>query len=212
MLAFNLAADEAVFDPLAGGYKAVTPKWGRDRVSDFLQNLGEPVTFVNNVLQGDGERALQTAFRFGVNSTLGIGGLFDIAEEEGLPAHDEDFGQTLAVWGVDSGPYLVLPLLGPSNPRDLLGFGVDRAVSPVNYIVYSGNDDVDLQYRVAILTVRGLNARAAADEQVDSLRNQLEPYVALRDVYVRQRNAAIANGKGQEEQDVFQELPEFGDF
>ena len=123
MLGFNLAVDEAILEPVSKGYTAVTPRWGRDRVSDFFVNLGEPVTFVNNILQGEGERALQSGFRFTVNSTLGLAGLFDIARMRGLEQSQEDFGQTLAVWGVDSGPYIVMPLLGSTNPRDLVGFG-----------------------------------------------------------------------------------------
>lgn len=209
MLAFNLAVDDNVLSPAASGYRAVTPQWGRDRVSDFFQNLGEPVTFVNDVLQGEGERALQTGFRFTINSTVGLGGLFDIAEYEGLPAHKEDFGQTLAVWGVDSGPYIVMPLLGPTNPRDLVGLGADRTVQPTSYIRYSRKDGTHYGYVTGINILQGVNARAGADAQIKSLKSQPEPYIALRDLHTKRRNAEISNGRGQNEQDVFEELPDF---
>lgn len=211
MLSFNLALDEAVIEPVSDGYVAVTPKWGRDRVSDFFQNLREPVTFVNDVLQGEGERALQTGFRFSLNSTLGLAGLFDIAAYEGLEAHKEDFGQTLAVWGVDSGPYLVMPFLGPTNPRDLTGFGVDRAFNPNTYIQFDSEEEAANATRVGLMAARGLAARSGASNQIEALRKQPEPYVALRTIYTESRDTAIRNGIRQEEQDLFQELSDFED-
>jgi Surface lipoprotein len=210
MFGFNAAVDKTVIEPVADGYTAVTPQWGRDRVSDFFQNLAEPLTFVNELLQGNGTGALQTGFRFTVNSTLGLAGLFDIAGYEGLPANKEDFGQTLAVWGVDSGPYLVLPFLGSTNPRDLLGFTVERAASPTNFARFSGNDEDDTVIKVGMAILNGVNTRSALDKQIESLRNQLEPYSALRDIHVRGRNAAIKNG--QNDQTDNPELPDLPDF
>lgn len=210
MFSFNMALDKNVLEPVSDGYTAITPKWGRDRVADFFQNLGEPLTFLNELLQGEGERALQTGFRFTVNSTLGLAGLFDIAGYEGLEAHDEDFGQTLAVWGVDSGPYLVLPLLGSTNPRDLLGFTVERAASPTNYVRYSGDDADDRTIRIGMAALNGLNARSAIDSQIEDLRRQIEPYSALRDIHLRQRTTAIKNGRKDPE--AIPELPDLPDF
>lgn len=210
MLSFNFAVDEAILEPASEAYVAVTPKYGRDRVSDFFGNLREPVTFVNEVLQGEGERALQTTARFSINSTLGLAGLFDITGFEGIDRPTEDFGQTLAVWGVDSGPYLVLPFLGPSNPRDFIGGGVDRALDPTNYARYSGNDDDELSYRSGLAVLAGLNARAALQEQFDQLGEQPEPYVALRRIYTSSRDAEIRNG--QEDPNAYQDLPDFDDF
>ncbi len=212
MLAFNLAVDDAVLEPAAKGYSAVTPQWGRDRVSDFFQNLGEPLTFVNEILQGNPDGAATTGLRFTVNSTIGLAGLFDIASSEGIERNDEDFGQTLAVWGVDSGPYLVMPFLGPTNPRDLVGFAADRAASPLNYVTYSGDSSDDTTIRIGVAALRGLNARAQAGDRVEQLMNQPEPYTALRSFHVTRRNAEITNGKGQNEQDVFEELPSFDEF
>ena len=175
MTAFNLGLDEAVLEPVSKGYTAVTPQWGRDRVRDFFVNLGEPITFMNDVFQGEGERALQTGFRFTINSTIGLGGLFDIARFEGLPSHKEDFGQTLAVWGVDSGPYIVLPLLGSTNPRDLVGFGFDRAVNPWNFVTYSADSDEDLAIRLGLTAINGINTRSRIQGQIEALRSQPEP-------------------------------------
>ena len=210
MLGFNLALDEAVLEPASEAYTAVTPRWGRDRVGDFFTNLGEPVTFVNELLQGNVDGATETGARFVVNSTVGLGGLFDMARFRGVEAHDEDFGQTLAVWGVDSGPYLVLPLLGSTNPRDLLGFGVDRAITPTNYVNYTTNDDDELAVRSGLIILNGLNARSRAQGQIETLRDQPEPYVALRRAHTSQRDAAIRNG--QSDPDAYEELPDFDDF
>ncbi len=209
MLAFNMAVDKAVLEPVSDGYTKVTPRWGRDRVADFFQNLGEPVTLVNDLLQGEGTRALQTGFRFTINSTLGLAGLFDIVGYEGLPAHKEDFGQTLAVWGVDSGPYLVMPFLGSTNPRDLAGFTFDRAIAPTNYVRYSGDDGDDLVIKTGLSILNGINTRSALDNQIEDLRRQIEPYSSLRDIHVKQRNSAIRNG--QKGPDTIPELPDLPD-
>lgn len=211
MLAFNLALDEAVLEPVSKGYTAVTPEYGRDRVSDFFQNLREPVTLVNDILQGEGERASQSGFRFVLNSTLGLAGLFDVASYNGLDAHKEDFGQTLATWGVDSGPYLVLPILGSTNPRDLFGLGVDSALlTPTNYARYTGDDDENTAIRAGLSVLNGINARAGAQDSIDYLRSQPEPYTALRRFHTESRDSEIRNG--QTNPNKSEKLPEFGDF
>lgn len=210
MLDFNLGLDEAVLEPVSQGYTTVTPQWGRDRVSDFFGNLGEPVTFINAVLQGNGQAAVETAARFGFNTTFGIAGLFDVAGYEGLERHKEDFGQTLAVWGVDSGPYLVLPLLGSTNPRDLVGFTFDRAISPTNYIDYADDSEDETAIRLGMALLNGINARAGAQSQIETLRSQPEPYVALRRTHTAQRDAAIRNG--QTDPDAYENLPDFDDY
>ena len=125
MFAFNSGVDKYAVGPVAKVYETVTPEYGRDRVSDFLNNLKSPVVFVNDVLQAEETRAADTFVRFGLNTTLGIAGLWDVAEYFGLPGHSEDFGQTLAVWGVESGPFMFLPMAGTTTPRDFLGGRVD---------------------------------------------------------------------------------------
>ena len=109
------------------------PDFARDGVHNFLANLDSPVTFANDVLQGEVRRAGETLVRAGFNTTAGLGGLIDVADAIGIPPHTEDFGQTMAVWGFSEGPYLVLPLLGPSNPRDAVGRGVDVFFDPLTY-------------------------------------------------------------------------------
>ncbi|MAK60157.1 MAG: VacJ family lipoprotein [Ponticaulis sp.] len=210
MLDFNLGLDRAILEPVSQGYRTVTPRWGRDRVNDFFVNLGEPITFVNDVLQGDAERAAQTTVRFVVNSTVGLGGFFDIMRFEGLESHDEDFGQTLAVWGVDSGPYIVLPLLGSTNPRDIVGFGFDRAMNPTNTINYTTDSDDELPVRIGLGVLNGINSRADLQEQIETLRSQPEPYVALRRNHTSRRDAEIRNG--QSDPNAYQDLPDFDDY
>ena len=115
--AFNDSIDRAVFRPVAETYVEWTPEWVRTRVSNVVDNLGDPGNAVNNTLQGKVDRGIESLMRFLVNSTFGIAGIFDVADEIGLKRHSEDFGQTLGVWGVGSGSYLVLPILGPSSTR-----------------------------------------------------------------------------------------------
>lgn len=208
MFAFNEAVDKAVLEPAARGYRAATPGFFRTGVRNFLSNLNAPVVFVNDVLQVEPERAGTTFSRFAINTTLGIGGLFDVAGASGLERHSEDFGQTLAVWGVDSGPFLVMPIIGPSNPRDLFGIGVDRAFDPLTWTQFEDDDT-----RTTITVTRGvlgaLSAREGLIETFETLREQPEPYIAYRRAYVSQREAAIRNGR--EDPDAYQNLPDFDD-
>ena len=130
MFSFNKVLDDAVFGPVAHGYVAVTPEPAREAVFNFFDNLAYLTTVVNQFLQGKVERGFEDTGRFIVNSTFGLAGLIDFASGVGIPRHDEDFGQTLAVWGVEPGPYLVLPLIGPSGFRDAVGIGVNRVAVP----------------------------------------------------------------------------------
>lgn len=204
--AFNEGADRVVLKPAADTYRAVTNKPVRKRVSNFLTNLNQPVVFVNAVLQGKPEAAFDTLTRFTVNSTVGIGGLFDPASGAGVPAHREDFGQTLGVWGVGEGPYLMLPLLGPSNLRDTVGGGVDRAFDPINWSQFEG----DTEFRITTGILGAVSARERLDEQLETLRDQPEPYIALRRNYTQQRSAAVRDGKL--DADPFKDLPDFDDY
>lgn len=211
MFSFNNGVDKYALGPAADVYKTVTPEVARDRVSDFLGNLRSPVIFANDVLQGEPARAGTTFARFGINTTVGLLGLWDAAEHMGIEGHREDFGQTLAVWGVGSGPYLVLPLLGPTTPRDLLGTGVDAAMNPLNYVQYDNDEDSDLAIRAGLAIIGGLNARVALDDEIETLNSQPEPYIALRRIYSSQRQAEIANGK-VDESTAYDDLPDFDEF
>lgn len=203
--AFNNAVDGAVLEPAAKGYRAVTNEPVRGGVSNFLTNLRQPVVFANSVLQGKPDAALDTVGRFLLNTTVGIGGIFDPASALDVPLHREDFGQTLGVWGVGEGAYLMLPFAGPSNLRDAFGLGVDVAMNPMTYAEFEGDDET----RIGLGVVGAISTREKLIEQVEVLREQPEPYVALRRNYTQQRQAAIRDG--QEEEDPFANLPDFDD-
>lgn len=138
MYKFNYHFDKYVFLPVVGGYEFITPTVVQTGVSNFFQNLGEIGTFYNSVFQLKGQKALTTAGRFATNTTIGIGGLFDPASSFGMSKQDEDFGQTLAVWGAGTGPYVVLPVLGPNTVRSATGVLVDGTVR--NNMVDSATD------------------------------------------------------------------------
>lgn len=156
---FNAQLDRYVLVPVVDAYKFVVPRFVRRRVSSFFQNLGEITTFTNSVLQASPDKATPTLGRFMINSTVGLFGLFDVATELGVPRQNADFGQTLGIWGVDAGPYLVLPALGPSNLRDAVGTAVDWATlafaipnsilddTAYDYVPY-GIQQIDARYRV----------------------------------------------------------------
>ena len=211
MFAFNTGLDKYAIGPVAEVYETVTPRYGRDRVSDFLGNLRSPVVFVNDVLQAEGERAGDTFFRFAINSTLGIAGLWDVAEQFGIDGHREDFGQTLAVWGVDSGPFLVLPVMGATTPRDFIGSGVDNAFDPLNWIEFDGDPDLDDDIAIGRRVLGVLNTRTELDDTIEQLYSQPEPYVAYRRIYSSQRQAEIRNGRIDEET-AYDDLPDFDEF
>jgi len=185
---FNEGVDEAIFKPVATAYQNVTPRVARQGVTNFFDNLGDAWSFVNNVLQGQGQGAYNSMVRFSVNSVLGIGGLFDIASEAGIERQKQDFGQTLGRWGMPTGPYLVLPFWGPSTVRDSAGLVVDAFGYPANTM-----DDV--RWRNSLFGLRMVNNRAnllKAGDVLDSVA--LDKYSLVRDVYLRSRIGGAASG------------------
>jgi len=191
VFAVNGAVDFLLLDPAVTFYTAVVPGPVREGVSGVLTHLRAPVVFVNDLLQGERERAGITLGRFMVNTTFGLGGLFDMAAAFGLPPpHDEDFGQTLAVWGAESGPYLVLPLVGPSSMRDALGLAVDGLLlDPLAHLA-------PRRLRLAHSAAGGFDRRVALDPVLDDVRrNSLDPYATLRSAYIQRRASEIANGR-----------------
>ena len=183
--AFNMAVDRGLAKPLARGYIAVVPRPLRVGVGNFFDNLGQPVTVVNSLLQGNPRGAGNALGRFLVNSTVGIGGLFDVATKAKIPRRGEDFGQTLAVWGWQRSRYLELPLLGPRTVRDLIGMAGDARLRPVQYVeddktrvFLQGLQLVDL--RAKLLPLEGLMRDGAVDE-----------YVLFRDLWMQRRNYQI---------------------
>lgn len=201
LYAVHDSVDRAVLEPVARGYRAVTPGPVRQGVVNFLRNLRSPVIFANDLLQGQISRAGTTAVRFGINSTVGIAGAFDPATRMGLERHDEDFGQTLAVWGVGSGPYVFVPLMGPTTVRDGAGRIVDVAFDPLTWLE---GEDIET-FRTTRTVVAGISAREQVLDTVDDIRQtSVDPYVTIRTSYGLLRQSAIQNGPAN-----VQDLPDF---
>ena len=187
MFAFNETVDHVLLSPAAHLYRDVVPPFGRDRVGNFLDNLAAPVSFVNALAQGESELAFTVLWRFLLNSTLGGAGLFDFAGHHGITARTEDFGQTLGVYGVRSGVYIVWPFIGPSNTRDSIGRVVDAFSNPFSYIF---NRETLIAERV----LRIVHEREQLLELTDEIyRTSLDPYITIRSGYLQRREAQINN-------------------
>ena len=187
---FNQALDNSLIKPAAEGYRDAVPEFARDRLHDLLDNLGAPLRFANDIAQGDIDRAVETFVRFTFNTGFGIGGLFDLAGDTGVPAHQTDTGATLGVWGFGEGPYLVLPILGPSNPRDAVGMAVDFEFDPVSYRL----DQLD-GYRWVSFTRTAMSGLDLRERNIDTLneveRSSIDYYAAMRSLYRQHREAQI---------------------
>jgi phospholipid-binding lipoprotein MlaA len=193
ILDFNLFLDRMLLKPVALGYRWVVPEFGRNRMRNFLDNLGEPVIFINDSLQGELSRAHTTFARFLFNTTFGVGGLWDQASKIGLEKQSGDFGQTLYSWGVPDGPYLVLPLLGPSNPRDAIGIAVDSYMDPFNYVAANnGSRNAGLYRWIAT----GIDERSRNIESFDEIqKNAIDLYAQLRSLWRQHRAAELRHGE-----------------
>ena len=186
---FDLALDRAVIKPVAEAYRAVLPNVVRDSIRSVVDNLKEPLVFINNVLQGRATAAGITARRFLINTTIGIAGLNDRAVDFGLPRQSGDFGQTLFAWGVSDGPYLVLPFFGPSNVRDTFGLGVDFYASPLGRV---GSSDVRSDMAISVGIADGVDLRARNIESLEALEaSSLDFYAYLRSITRQQRRAVL---------------------
>ena len=182
---FNEGVDRYALRPISQGWTFVTFEEMRLAVKRFFFNATFPSRFVSSLGQGEAGKAADETGRFLVNTTVGIGGLFDPASHFGFPRHDEDIGQMFGRWGIPPGPYLVLPLLGPSNPRDAVGTVGDLLLSPFMWV------DVPI-YGLGFLNV--VNSRALADREIENARRTaLDFYVFVRDAFVQNRAAAVAN-------------------
>jgi phospholipid-binding lipoprotein MlaA len=201
----NLAVDHAVLRPVAQAYVDHVPDAIRQGVHNVVQNLKEPATAVNDLLQGNVANAARSVGRLAVNTTVGAAGIVDVAKKWGLPPHNADFGETLAVWGVKEGPFVELPLFGPSNPRDAIGTVVDLAMNPLTYVggppaTYAG---------VAAGGADVVDFRAKHLKDLDDLeRNSLDYYAELRSVYRQHRDAEIAAERAPEQQQAQQPPPQ----
>jgi len=195
--AFNDLLDRMLVRPVAKGYKTVTPQPVRGAVSNLIANLYYPTTAVNQFLQGKIKDGLSDSARFVVNSTVGIGGLFDPATKFGLQAHDEDFGQTLGVWGVPPGPYLVLPLFGPSDFRDAPSKYINTYTEVPHYFPRAWRVKGGYIVRGAY----GIDQRTQLLGADEALAQAFDPYALLRDTYVRHREFLVRDGNMPPEQD-----------
>ncbi|HEY4136254.1 MAG TPA: VacJ family lipoprotein [Alphaproteobacteria bacterium] len=195
---FNLVVDSWVIKPVAEVYRDVLPQEAQDSVRSFMRNLRTPVTLANNLLQADMDSAGNTVARFLVNSTIGILGLFDVASDLGIPYRGEDLGQTLAVWGIGDGPYLMLPILGPSNLRDTTGTVAEWFADPVNLAL----DNNDLEWLIYVRAgLTGIDARSRSIDVLDELqRTSLDYYAAIRSLYRQQRANDIRNSRPSDDQ------------
>lgn len=189
MYGFNNVVDNILLKPVAKTYNFVVPRTARKGVTNFLHNLASPVHLANAAFQGNTEQAFTVFWRFVINSTIGLGGLIDVAGYHGIVAADEDFGQTLAVWGVGSGPYLVLPILGPSNVRDAFGKVADAFLDPINYL---DEDAVIVAHKAAVT----IDRRSRTIELTDEVeRTSIDPYATFRSGYGQYRDNEIKTRK-----------------
>jgi phospholipid-binding lipoprotein MlaA len=187
MFAFNEQADRFLLKPLSQGYKFITPDPIERGVTRVFDNVGHVVTVANDLLQGKFSQAANDAGRFLVNTTLGVAGIFDVASEIGLKSNDsEDFGQTLGAWGVKSGPYLVLPLLGASTLRDAPSRVVDGLINPINEIDHVPTRNT--VYGAQIISVRA--SFLDAEKLISG-----DKYVFTRDVYLQRRSYLVSDGE-----------------
>lgn len=184
---FNMALDKAVARPVAKAYTAVVPEQPRRGVRNFFRNLAFPVTFLNLVLQGKFQDSLTATGRFLMNSTVGVLGLRDIATEVEIPYYDEDFGQTLAVWGWKNSRYLVMPIFGPNTVRDFAGRAFYGYFHPVSYVAREYNNYIPMVVDLISLRAELLPFQAEIDAAND-------PYILVRDVYLQNREFKIYNG------------------
>jgi len=199
---FNHSLDDRVALPVATFYRSAAPAPLREHLHYFLTNLRLPVTVANDVLQGNVGRGGEAAERFAVNTTLGFAGVFDVATRWGLPYHQEDFGQTMGWYGVGEGPYLVIPLAGPTDPRDLAGTYVDGYLNPLGYIQWRHKN---YYWSWPIRVVSLMDARSIGIDQLREIqRSSIDLYATTRSLYRQSRNAEIRNG----EPDV-EGLPDF---
>ncbi len=196
---FNSAVDRAVLKPAARGYRAVTPDWIETGITSFFANLSYTGVIVNDLLQGKGRLAARDTLRFLVNSTVGLLGFVDVASREGLTENDEDFGQTLAVWGVPSGPYLVLPFFGPSTVRDTPGQVVDSFTDALTFA------QIKFEERIALFTLDAIETRARLLPLDAQLEKVFDEYAFVRSAFLQRRQYLIYDGNPPE-QPVDEEL------
>ena len=198
----NDGFDRFLLRPIAGGYRKITPSIIRHGVSNFSDNLTTPRSAINNFLQGKPKRGLSDLTRFLFNSTIGVLGLFDIASRGGLEVYDEDFGQTLAVWGVPDGPFVVLPLLGPRTLRDAVALPIDILSDPLIHY-----DNSSVRDKLYILRVIDLRSRLFVAERF--LEDSKDKYLTIRESYLQNRHYQVHDGEPPDDDDFYDDFEDF---
>ena len=195
----NDVLDRAIFKPVATGYYKVTPRFIRRGVANFSDNLKTPRSAVNNFLQAKPKQGFSDIARFLLNSTIGVVGLFDVASASGLEMYNEDFGQTLAVWGVPDGPYVYLPLLGPQTLRDALALPIDILSDP---LIHYDNSSV----RDKLYIVRAIDLRTRFFVAERFLEDSKDPYITVRESYLQSRRFLVYDGNPPEDEDFYEDF------
>lgn len=201
IFSINRGFDKVTLKPLAKGYEKVLPSPVRKGVGNFFRNIATPGSIVNNFLQAKPKHGFTELARFVFNSTLGVGGIFDVATAGGIEAHREDFGQTAAVWGVPTGPYVMLPFLGPRTLRSAITMPLDVISSPLYHY-----DETSVRDKLLILRVIELRARVLPAEKM--LEESKDPYITLRESYLQHREFEIYDGSPPEDDEFFDEFLE----
>ena len=196
----NTTIDNVTLKPIAKGYQAIIPSPVRTGVSNFYRNLTTPGSVVNNLLQGKPKRGLSELTRFVFNSTMGLGGILDVATAAGLEEYSEDVGQTVAVWGVPAGPYVMLPLFGPSTLRDALLFPIN-AITPLYYY-----ENTSVRDKLQVLRIIDIRTRLLVAEKF--LEDSKDRYITLRESYLQNREYVIYDGNPPEDDAFFDEFLE----
>ncbi len=198
--AVNNGIDTVLLRPAAVAYRYVVPETIRSHTHNVLTNLGMPVQLIDDMFAAKPRRAGDTLMRLLINSTIGVAGVFDVATDWGWPDHESDAGMTLALWGISEGPYLFLPILGPSNPRDATGFGVDVAISPSTWV---GQGTVVNAINYSRLGLGALDARSQVLDSLDKIKEQaLDPYATIRSLYRQHRQSTIDDAQADEQATV----------
>ena len=210
VFAFNERVDKAILEPMARTYRNTTPKPVREALTNVLNNLYTPVIFVNDVVQLRPARATKSVLRFSINTTVGVLGIVDVAYVFGLPYHEEDFGQTLAMWGVGCGVYIMWPVVGPSCTRDTFGAFLDDLVDPANWVRYETTSKKTI-FATARVSFNTTVTREEYLEVVDQIRKQPDPYIAARRAWLASRNTDIYDRPKTPEEE-YEDLPDFDDF
>jgi phospholipid-binding lipoprotein MlaA len=189
--AINNGLDTVILRPAALAYRYVVPAPVRNGIHNLLSNAGTPVQLTNDVLEGKPKRAGDTFMRFVINTTVGVAGIFDVATKWGYPDHDSDFGLTLALWGVPEGPFLYLPVLGPTDPRDATGFGVDILFDPFTWIGWPHDTGLTV-FKWSRYGLNAVDTRERLLDPIDQIKKTaLDPYATFRSLYRQHRHAQI---------------------